>query len=253
MATVDEILVKVEILKGLLVARAVGRQLDEDEYVRVRQELVREPRVRDRLPRFVHSCRTIPEFWAFIKQKFAHYDERRNYLADQFNDVLSKLEETTGSPAVDSSTEILSTVDSQHVQEAWQKAMDRRVSDPDGALTTARSLLESVCKYILDETGTAYDDTFNLPKLYRLVSEHLKLAPSQHSEVVVKQILGGCCAAVEGLGALRSRDGDAHGKSKLHAKPKPRHAALAVNLAGSMSSFLIETWEERQNAVEHTG
>ena len=29
-------------------------------------------------------------------------------------------------------------------------------------------------------------------------------------------------------------------------QPVPRHAALAVNLAGSMASFLIETWEARR-------
>ena len=51
---------------------------------------------------------------------------------------------------------------------------------------------------------------------------------------------------VEGLGAFRNREGDAHGKGKLQVKPLPRHAALAVNLAGSLASFLIETWEARQ-------
>ena len=30
------------------------------------------------------------------------------------------------------------------------------------------------------------------------------------------------------------------------AKPATRHAGLAVNLAGSMASFLIETWEARK-------
>ena len=87
------------------------------------------------------------------------------------------------------------------------------MSDPDGAITTARSLVETVCKYILDERGVGYDDTLELPKLYRLVSEELKLAPSQHSESIVKQILGGCCAVVKGWVHL-NRHGDAHGKGE---------------------------------------
>jgi hypothetical protein len=29
-------------------------------------------------------------------------------------------------------------------------------------------------------------------------------------------------------------------------KPKPRHAELAVNLAGTMASFLVATWREQQ-------
>ena len=48
---------------------------------------------------------------------------------------------------------------------------------------------------------------------------------------------------VEGLGAFRNREGDAHGRGRLNVKPLSRHAALAVNLAGSLASFLIETWE----------
>jgi hypothetical protein len=125
--------------------------------------------------------------------------------------------------------------------------MDRRLSDPEGAVTIARTLLETVCKYILDEQDIDYDDSAELPKLYRAVSESLNLAPSQHTEQIVKQILGGCCSVVEGLGAFRSRSGDAHGKSKHVGKAKPRHAALAVNLAGSVCSFLIETYAANTN------
>ena len=60
----------------------------------------------------------------------------------------------------------------------------------------------------------------------------------------MKQVLGGCTAVVEGIGAIRNALGDAHGKGKLSTKPKARHAELAVNLAGACAIFLIETWEE---------
>ncbi|WP_267905856.1 abortive infection family protein [Halomonas sp. A40-4] len=38
---------------------------------------------------------------------------------------------------------------------------------------------------------------------------------------------------------------NAHGKVPRPAKPKPRHAELAVNLAGTMAAFLIATLEAR--------
>ncbi len=56
----------------------------------------------------------------------------------------------------------------------------------------ARTLLESVCKHILEEARTEYDETPDLNKLYRQTAELLKLAASQHTEKVFKQILGGC-------------------------------------------------------------
>jgi hypothetical protein len=98
----------------------------------------------------------------------------------------------------------------------------------------------------LDESGIAYDEKDDLPKLYRLAAERLKLSPSQHTEQIFKQILGGCKSVVEGLGALRNKLSDAHGKGKKSARPSPRHAQLAVNLAGSMATFIASTWETQR-------
>ncbi|MGC9949723.1 MAG: hypothetical protein ABSF64_25425 [Bryobacteraceae bacterium] len=44
-------------------------------------------------------------------------------------------------------------IDSQSIGELWRKALDRRHEDPEGAITAARTLLESVCKHILDESA----------------------------------------------------------------------------------------------------
>jgi Abortive infection C-terminus len=46
---------------------------------------------------------------------------------------------------------------------------------------------------------------------------------------------------------VRNKIGDAHGTRPRAVKPKPRHAELAVNLAGTMASFLVATWQEQQD------
>jgi len=71
---------------------------------------------------------------------------------------------------------------------------------------------------------------------------NLNLSPSQHTEQIFKQILGGCHSVVQGIGALRNKLGDAHGKGAVSYKPSPRHSALAVNLSGAMAVFLVETY-----------
>jgi len=154
-------------------------------------------------------------------------------------------ESRTPSDAAVSAT--VQAVSSAFVQEAWQKALERRATDSEGAITASRTLLESVCKHILDLTKTPYDDSADLPKLYNLTAKQLNLSPSQHTEQVFKQILGGCHSVVEGLGALRNRHSDAHGKGISGTKPAPRHAELAVNLAGTMATFLLQTWEARKS------
>jgi len=37
--------------------------------------------------------------------------------------------------------------------------MERRISDPEGAITAARALLESACKHVLDELQAPYPTT----------------------------------------------------------------------------------------------
>lgn len=198
------------------------------------------------MPRFVRSCRTLDEFWPFIKEKDGSYAGRRQFLGEQFDSVLTFLEQHAATPGDEPIAKVLSKVDAPHVAAAWQKALERRASDPEGAITAARTLLETVCKHILDEQGVDYEDADDLPKLYKNTANAINLSPSQHTEQVFRQILGGCHAVVEGLGALRNRLSDAHGKGKRGVRPAPRHAELAVNLAGTMATFLIATWEASQ-------
>lgn len=132
------------------------------------------------------------------------------------------------------------------MHQVWARALERRADDPEGAITSARTLLEAVCKHILDESCAQYDDSADLPKLYRATAEALDLAPSQQSEDNLKRIFGGCQTVVENLGSLRNKLSDAHGKGKSLTKPAPRHAELAVNLSGAIAMFLVETWEVQQ-------
>ena len=135
----------------------------------------------------------------------------------------------------------LASLEASHIQQLWTKALDRRADDPEGAITTARTLLESVCKLILDDANESYPQDADLPKLYSQTAKRLNLAPSQHTEQVFKQILGACHTIVEGVGAVRNRLSDAHGKGKKPVRPSPRHAELVVNLAGTMAVLLAAT------------
>jgi hypothetical protein len=151
-----------------------------------------------------------------------------------------------GSPADAAISDILAKFDPEQVHARWTAALDRRSDDPAGAITLARTLLEDVCRWLLHDLDVSAADHDDLPALYRKVSKALKLAPDDHSEQVFKQILGSCQSVVESLGALRNKLGDAHGAGPRRARPAARHAELAVNLAGSMTTFLVATWEARR-------
>jgi hypothetical protein len=243
-----ELFAKLEDLLSGLMSAATGGRFDDSEYQRLRGDLLAVPRLKPKLPVFLRTCRDTGAFWSFIKPKFAHWEERRQYLRAEFESALSFLEAEVHYPSADGVTSAIAKLDSEHVANAWQKALDRRSGDPEGAITAARTLVESVCKHILDVAGIGYDDKDDLPKLYGLTAEQLNLSPTQHTEQIFKQILGGCKSVVEGLGALRNKLSDAHGKGKKAVKPSARHAELAVNLAGSMATFIVSTWEARSDS-----
>ncbi|MCZ2897020.1 abortive infection family protein [Burkholderia thailandensis] len=242
----NETLETVEMFQNLLVFAATGGVAKDPDYKAGRSFILDHAEFSHLVPRFVRTCRSPAEFWQFIKHKFPTYQERREYLWGEFHPLLDYLEAGGKGPADGIVTAAIDKYDAEHIKAAWTKALERRETDPEGAITSARTLLESVCKHILEETNTKHDDAPDLNRLYSLTAKALKLSPSQHTEPVFKQILGGCTAVVEGLGAVRNRLSDSHGKGKVSARPAARHAELAVNLAGSVALFLLATFEQRQ-------
>jgi hypothetical protein len=237
---------RARILQELLVTRATGGIAQDSEYQKLRRAFMEDPIARGLLPAFVRANRSLDMFWGWIKNEAGQYEPRRKIVRKAFLPLLDHLEGQGVAPTdLDIST-ALESFDEEGVHRAWTRALSRRTDDPEGAITAARTLLETVCKRILDETGGTYDDKEDLPKLYQMVAERLILAPSQHTEPVFKSILGGCQNVVNSLGTLRNKVGDAHGRGGKPVRPSPRHATLAVNLAGAMATFLVETFISRK-------
>lgn len=238
----------VDELQSIYINRSTGNGNDDDErcYPLIRQRVLDDTRAASLAPAWVKRCRNLDQFWGFIQPKFPSYAERRKFIWDELSKLVELAESNDSHPSDAIVSEALNRFDAEHVRNAWNKALERRATDPEGAITVARTLLESVCKHILEEAGECdLDAVPDLNKLYKQTASLLNLTKAQHEEVIFKQILGGCTAVIEGLGALRNRLSDAHGKGRGGVKPAPRHAELAVNLAGSTALFLLATWEAK--------
>src|SRR5205823_4686712 len=132
------------------------------------------------------------------------------------------------------------------VLRVWEKCLDRVNVDPEGAITSAKSLVEGVCKQVLDGCEVPYTNSTDLPRLYGLVTEQLELDPGREPNDTLRKILSGCVTTVNGLAALRNLHGDSHGKAPGSGRPAQRHARLAVTLASAFAAFLLETDEGRK-------
>lgn len=239
----ESLIEKLAMLEGTLIDAATGGSGDNALYVHLRRELVQDEELKPLLPAFVRSYRDLSAFWGWIKYEEGTYAGRRKLIGEAFTPIMDHLEGRGRAPADAAMSEALATFDPDGVHAVWTKALARRASDPEGAITVARTLLETVCKRILDEKAGGYSEKDDLPKLYSLTAKALNLAPDQHTAEPIKAILGGAMTMVNGLGTLRNRLSDAHGRGgKIPVRPSERHASLAVNLSGAMATFLVETY-----------
>lgn len=202
MSSTAQLLNDLESMKNMLMATACGGDRGDPAYVDLRKSLIRTS-IGTRLPRFIHSCRSLAEFWGFIQPKFAHYAERTAYLVEEFAPLLDELERADLHPGLAPIQEVLAKVDGDHVRDAWQKALDRRVEDPEGAITAARTLLETVCKHILDSCSVPYSDKEELPAL--LVVHFPRRVRAKRNECMENEALLGSCSLETGISACGRR------------------------------------------------
>ncbi|MES2381117.1 MAG: toll/interleukin-1 receptor domain-containing protein [Bacteroidota bacterium] len=85
---------KIESFQNLLVdiATSGNRPEEEEKFKQLRTALVTNNEIKNQLPDFVKTNRTISQFWQFIKGKFTTYAERKTFIWNQFSDVLDYLE-----------------------------------------------------------------------------------------------------------------------------------------------------------------
>lgn len=241
---------RAKVLQNMLISEATGGSASNSDYCTLRREFMDDMTLQDLLPKFVRTSRDLAQFWQFIKFKFQHYAERREFIWDEFRPLLNALEGKGQVPSDNAISEAFASLDCEVVSRAWAKALERRTEDPEGAITASRTLLEAVCKRILDDLGITHTGKEDFSELYKLVAKELRLAPENYPEKNFKAILSSCQGIVNHLATLRNGLSDAHAPSRP-VRPLPRHAALAVNLAGTMASFLVETWQARKAQVSN--
>ncbi|MDD2505179.1 MAG: abortive infection family protein [Bacilli bacterium] len=234
---------KIEYLKYAMQAVAANDQFPTEDYEKYRNEIINNPVYKPYLPRDLATCRNLGEFWTKIKSKFSHYQERRLYLKEEFENLVMFAESNNHLMADDNLTSGIASYGRDYIISAWNKALERRSSDPKGAITVSRTLLETVCKYILDDLSIEYDDKSDMPVLYGLVANNLHLAPNQQTEQIMKQITGGCFSVVQGIGSIRNKISDAHGEGEEQTLVDNKYSMFIVNLAGSLSLFLLDSYE----------
>ena len=141
---------------------------------------------------------------------------------------------------------VVNATDYESVKKDLERALTAADDDPESAITSACSTVESVCKCILEDMNRPLPQKKDIRGLVTEVSKHLNLSPGRTDidkdiEIDVKQILSGLVGVTSGIGALRTHSGDAHGRGVKRVQVDSRIARLAINAASTISLFYIET------------
>ncbi len=122
-------------------------------------------------------------------------------------------------------------------------------NDPPLAVGTAKELVETICKTILEDRGVSADKE-DMGKIVRVVSKELSLLPDTIPNKakgldVIRRVLSNLNQITQGLAELRNLYGTGHGRSGRTRGIQPRHAKLAIGAATTLAIFLLETHLER--------
>lgn len=136
------------------------------------------------------------------------------------------------------------------VQRDLERALESAAGDPEAAVTAACSTVESMCRSILHELGEPLPSKQDISSLYRAVRKPLSLSPEQADlppEIAedIRKVLSGLVTTIEGIGALRTHGGSAHGRTKGFRRIDARIARLAIHSAVTAATFILETWQRK--------
>lgn len=124
-------------------------------------------------------------------------------------------------------------------------------TDPGLAVGTAKEMLETICKGVLEEHQVEFDAKAEVPALVKAACKQLALLPESISDQAkgvesIRRTLANLSSVATGVVELRNLYGSGHGRGSRGGGLEPRHARLAVSAVCAVVTFLLETDQKRR-------
>lgn len=148
--------------------------------------------------------------------------------------------------AIRSTRRLADALDSDHLREQLKRIEQAVEGDPALAIGTAKELVETMCKAILEDRQTSYDASADLAQLVKATTKALGLVPdaipdSKKGAETIRALLGNLASVTGRMAELRNWYGTGHGKHPRTQALQPRHARLVVGSSAALVTFLYET------------
>jgi len=184
-------------------------------------------------------------------RRFLSSDYKVSDAVERINELISfdgcKLKDIRGTYKLYSDepivvqSETIATLEIDYVTEQIQKCDSKILQeDYDGAITNARTLVETIMLELVHKYNASYVHEGDLNKLYKEIKVILKLEikKGEYPDSII-QLLSGLTSIVNGISSVRNSMSDAHAK---RYKPSKHHAKLAANSAKTLSEFLVDSF-----------
>jgi hypothetical protein len=154
-------------------------------------------------------------------------------------------------PALSAARTSLGGTDPGYVAQQITRMEASVLNDPALAIGTAKELVETCCKTILEARSIPFGRSADIPELTKLAVKALELTPDDIPEKskaveIIRRLLSNLATITQGVAELRNYYGTGHGKAAGAKGLSSRHAKLAVGAASTLAVFLTETHNERR-------
>lgn len=191
-----------------------------------------------RLQLFVESVYALPpeqQYYALNDLAFLEHESRYNYPSEDRRTELRHELHTFISPNPIGMA--FSTLRDTAFRKDWVTAYGRLQANPAGAVTAARTLLETVLKTIITERADIPDNSGQLTRLLRQAEEAVGfMRAEQQAE---HQVLQGLVTTIEGVSSISNAAGDRHGTVAGVKLNDNYLATLCVNACGAVALSFI--------------
>lgn len=209
----------------------------DEEFKELREDILDTDRedIFQRLPECISIYETRQGLNSFLKSEFSSYRSRRDYVKEQFENILNYLRNVSENTLNET---VLETLDVPHIKKSWNLALEVCNNDPENAAINAGKMLESVCKHILDFENITYTKRDTLGRLFSKVEKFLDF----DSDANIMEMGEVAKNSKEIVRLIRNQA--SHGSNSPDIKLQPYHAEFTINLAGSLCVFLMSFWQE---------
>jgi hypothetical protein len=157
---------------------------------------------------------------------------------------------SSGGRSLTRARSVADALDAGWMQKEIERLENSVERDPSLAIGTAKELVESCCKTLLNKLQVPFDPNADLPVLTKALSKQLRLVPEGIPNEAkgadsVRLILQNFGTITKYLAELRNDYGSGHGRDGSYRGLEPRHARLAVGAAVVFIDFVTETYHKR--------